>query len=295
MLHAMFVTPSSRQWLASTATARVLNKFERACNLINQDDDILALVTSELGLTPFAIVIAAVERLPFREVSDSSAVRVEADRLIVEPLEINLASAAVWNPVPDWSALRQHLSDSPGRLRELSDIALELAVKGSLLDLYRSTEPLSGREEGMDRPLLERARAGATALVSGLRRGSMDECIEGARKLAGLGGGLTPSGDDFIVGAILAAWAGLFGAGRAAMAGAIVETAARLTTTLSGAYLRAAARGECIAYWHRMLASLSGTDKEVIRMAAKSLMSIGHSSGADALAGFLAAEQFSSA
>lgn len=295
MLHAMFVTPSSRQWLASTATARVLNKFERACNLINQDDDILALVTSELGLTPFAIVIAAVERLPFREVSDSSAVRVEADRLIVEPLEINLASAAAWNPVPDWPALRQHLSDSPGRLRELSDIALELAVKGSLLDLYRSAESLSGREEGMDRPLLERARAGATALVSGLRRGSMDECIEGARKLAGLGGGLTPSGDDFIVGAILAAWAGLFGAGRAAMAGAIVETAARLTTTLSGAYLRAAARGECIAYWHRMLASLSGTDKEVIRMAAKSLMSIGHSSGADALAGFLAAEQFSSA
>jgi Protein of unknown function (DUF2877) len=61
-----------------------------------------------------------------------------------------------------------------------------------------------------------------------------------------------------------------------------------LTTLLSSAYLRSSAQGECIASWHTLFAALLLSDAEVTRMAAKSLMSIGHSSGCDGLAGFLA-------
>jgi len=107
--------------------------------------------------------------------------------------------------------------------------------------------------------------------------------------LAGLGGGLTPAGDDFILGALLAAWAGLYGPSAPALAAGVAKAAAAATTTLSAAYVRAAARGECSAYWHRLFAALLQPQTGEAPAALAALLAVGHTSGADALAGFLAA------
>ncbi len=293
-LSALALTPAARDWLSTTVTARVLNVFDRACNLINQDHGVLALVTSERGLTPFGMVVASADRTPFRVVSATSAVRVEAGRLIVGPLQINFASASLWTPIPDWPALRRMFAASPSRLDELSAMVAELAIAGSLLDLYLipSTPSAVSGEGVRQQAMLDRARRGAMELVHGLITDSPEACIAGAKALAGLGGGLTPAGDDFMVGALLAAWAGLHGEGRESLGDEMVEVVASLTTTLSAAYLRAAARGECMAHWHRLFEALFRSDAEAIRAAIAALMTIGHTSGADALAGFLAVHHF---
>lgn len=290
MLTALSLAPAALNWLATTKTARVLNVFDRACNLINQDNAVLALVTSERGLTPFGMVVASADRTPFRAVSATSAVRVEADRLIVGPLQINFASASLWTPIPDWPALRRMFAASPSRLDELSATVAESAIAGSLLDLYLTplTRSTVSGEGVRQQAMLDRARRGAMELVHGLITGSPEACLAGAKALAGLGGGLTPAGDDFIVGVLLAAWAGLYGEGREPLRDEIAEVAASLTTTLSAAYLRAAARGECMAHWHRLFEALLRPDAEAVRAAIAALMAIGHTSGADALAGFLA-------
>ena len=136
--------------------------------------------------------------------------------------------------------------------------------------------------------LLATARPGAAELVKGLHALDAARASAGARALAGVGGGLTPAGDDFIVGALLAAWAGLYGVGAETLGPGVVDAAAPRTTTLSAAYLRAAAHGECIVHWHTLVQALLHADEPGLRAAVQSLVSVGHTSGADALAGFLA-------
>jgi hypothetical protein len=140
----------------------------------------------------------------------------------------------------------------------------------------------------LEQALLDHARPAATDLVLGLTQNRPDQAVSGVRQLAGLGNGLTPAGDDFIVGVALAAWAGLYGKGTVDQITTLIQTATPRTNLLSAAYLRSATQGECIAPWHTLFAALLLSDAEVTRMATKSLMSIGHSSGCDGLAGFLA-------
>lgn len=286
VLQAVRQAPGAARWLAETTSARVLSVFDRACNLISSDGAVLALVTSERGLTPFGLVVEADDPAPFRGVPASSTVWLARPErvLSVGLLQVRYAEAAVWEARPDWAALRTLFADSQGPLGGLADLAEAVTLQGSLLDLYRtrnSSDPLA-------QAMLARARRGAKRLVQGLARRDQAEAMAGAQTLAGVGGGLTPAGDDFIVGTLLAAWAGLYGDGATALAPALAEAAASRTSTLSAAYLRAAAQGECSAHWHTLFAGLVQGDRTAAQAAVSALVSIGHTSGADALAGFLA-------
>jgi hypothetical protein len=138
------------------------------------------------------------------------------------------------------------------------------------------------------RDVLSVARRGAEVLRAGWD-GDGERLQEGVTGLAGLGGGLTPAGDDFLSGAML--WAWLAYPTPASLGRAIVETAAPRTTTLSAALLRAAAQGECSAPWHALLAALGAeadTGQEArIAAATGEILAHGATSGADTLAGFL--------
>lgn len=277
------LTPSARHWLTHTTSAQVLSVFDRACNLINSQADILAVVVAERGSHPFSLTVASDSPAPFRDVSTHSQVTVTATRLEIDSLSIDVTQAKDWNPAPPWRTLSQHLTQSPETLTQLADCAQVAKPTGSLLDLYTNVV-----HTGRHQIVLDRARCGATCLVRGLRAGLLDDCLAGVKWLAGLGGGLTPAGDDFIVGILLAIWAGQFGPQAEALCEPIVEVATPLTTSLSGAYLRAAAGGECMQLWHSVFAAILRKDQDQLSFTTRDLLSIGHTSGADALAGFLA-------
>ena len=282
-LTALSLTPSARNWLSHTKTARVLNAFDRACNLINQDNIMLAIVTSERGLTPFAMLVASDHPTPFQTLSTESTVSLEGGCLRVGSLRIDCTTAALCDPRPEWLAVRRAFASAPAALDNMIAVAASLGKAGSLLDLLEPpVEPSPAQ-----RAFLARARLGATALVHGLVKRSLEMDLAGAKALAGLGNGLTPAGDDFIVGVMLAAWAGLYGPDAEALCPPIAEVAAGHTTALSAAYLHAAARGECTAQWHRLFDAIC-RDQQGLRLAIGDLLAVGHTSGADALAGFLA-------
>jgi hypothetical protein len=102
--------------------------------------------------------------------------------------------------------------------------------------------------------------------------------------LIGLGAGLTPSGDDFLVGAL-----GLLDAlaerkVHAALARAIADVSPASTSALSHCFLRAAAAGHCGEHLHCAVASvISGKPDAAIA----AVRNIGHSSGWDMLAGIV--------
>jgi len=106
--------------------------------------------------------------------------------------------------------------------------------------------------------------------------------------LIGLGPGLTPAGDDFVGGAMIA----LRAFGRTAQADRIADWALPLAETRTGrisrAHLRCAAAGEGHEALHDLLAALGG-NKNAIEAALAALDRVGHSSGRDAAAGALLA------
>jgi hypothetical protein len=104
--------------------------------------------------------------------------------------------------------------------------------------------------------------------------------------LIGLGPGLTPSGDDFLVGALALLDAIGERAAHAALARAIVDASPNLTTPLSACFLRAAAAGHIGEALHRAVSSsITGDAGSAVAAVEK----IGHSSGWDMLAGAMTA------
>jgi len=261
------------------SAGRVLAVFDRACDLITDDGDVVALVVPQVGNGPLNVVVDDTARY-FAGIVPGTRVSLEKGRLWVGELAVDLTSAAVWDPRPDWDALRARRDAIAPQASFLRALCLREAPTGSLLALLEDTLP----DDTPTRVVLSTAQKAAQALQAG-RAGDLERLREGAARLAGLGSGLTPAGDDFLTGAMLRAW--LDHPTPRALCSTMVEVTAPRTTTLSAAFLRAAARGECNAPWHTLLAALSKGVEAAITAAVQEVLTHGATSGADALAGFL--------
>ncbi len=115
-----------------------------------------------------------------------------------------------------------------------------------------------------------------------------------ARSLAGLGPGLTPSGDDLLAG-FAAAWilvgdsVGLDGATRERVTAAIFAGAKRGASPLGRAWLAHACRGELVEPMTRFVAALLAAEPRDLGAAVRDALAVGSSSGTDWMVGFLLA------
>ena len=252
------LAPAVINWLANASHARILHVFDRSCNLIDESGEILSVVDPQIGNGPFNLVLET--ELRFSDYLDSeSGVSIQGDRLSIGDLTIRTGAAKLWNPSPDWRTLhasREHIVSRLNQLQIPYDLNFPLPVW----------------------PMSNLPKALAAADLSTARLTSS--------KLAGLGIGLTPSGDDFLMGAVHAVWiihprnvAGELG-------GVIATVAAPLTTSLSAAWLRCASKGEAGELWHRFFDALAGRIGDPRRVMEK-ILAVGETSGADALVGFV--------
>ncbi len=240
-------------------SARVLAVFDRVCDLVTPEGKVIALVTPDVGDGPLNIVVGAWSPTWFCHFGPN---------LQIDDMQIDLSQATVWEPRPDWSALRDRLDPITGRLPALYEMArrhVQVAWAGTSPTPIQITLP-KPMPEGWN--------------------GDLDKLRNGAAQLAGLGRGLTPAGDDFLCGVML--WAWLAHPAPDEFCRAIAETATPRTTTLSAAFLRSAARGECPAAWHQLLAALASGSEQALDAATRQVLAHGATSGADMLAGFLA-------
>ncbi len=274
--------PVQEQLLGGHFVARALGVFERACNLVAPDGDVMALVIPQVGDGPLNVVIHGAAGC-FDGIEPGAQATLEGERLRIGGLEVELGTAAVWEPRPDWDALRALRTTIEPRLPLLRALCLRYAPAPGLLALLEHPPP----GDALAGAVLAAAREAVAALREGWG-GDLARLQEGAAKLAGLGHGLTPSGDDYLSGVML--WAWLAHPDPAPFCRALSQAAAPRTTTLSAAFLRAAARGECGAAWHALLAVLGEGDETEIAAAARDIVRFGATSGADSLAGFLIAK-----
>ena len=186
-------------------------------------------------------------------ISLNSPISNSPNHLNLGDLTTRTKSAKFWSPRPDWEMLHEKRAE----------------ILNQLLKLPISDYQISN------------------SLLSSLANADLSASIAAARRLAGLGIGLTPAGDDFIVGAVLAAWIIHPVEIARSLAGEITRIASPRTTSLSAAYLKSAGKGEAGILWHDFFYALASGDSSAIELQIARLLSIGHTSGADALAGFV--------
>jgi hypothetical protein len=265
----------------------VLHLFEHAWNLANERGQVLGLVASPEAMGPFGILV---EKLARADGLSRQSLPGKAShwRSIIDP-----SQAQVWDPRPAWDRLRARWGKHPGNSRRLIDLFQAYAPEGSLApvgplwsEAKSRPEPFKGHPS-LPEGFLRAAESSVRILCAAVRRYDLEACRQAASRLAGLGGGLTPAGDDFLLGTMCASWL-IFPERQAQRIGAaILRGTSNRTTRLSSAWLAAAAQGEFGVPWHRLLGAIASGDIGELEPAARALLSTGHTSGADALAGFL--------
>lgn len=238
-MNGLWITARGQCWLDGVRngrSARILHLFDEVCNLVTEYGELLSLVSMNIGAGPFALVIDA---------HFTSALHLQQPIFVTETqlqigsLVIQTDTAQTWNARPDWQTLRHQLD-------------------------WPLPKPLPA-------PFAQPVRQ----LLQAIHQQDEAQVQEMVTFLAGRGTGLTPTGDDLLVGVLYGLWVHDLAE---KWAGLIVETAVPRTTTLSGAFLQAAGQGEAVQAWHDVV---NGTPNAI-----QKLQAIGHASGKEMWAGF---------
>ena len=241
---------------------RVHSVFEQCLNVQWRDESLLALHGPGPLAAPFA---ASLSVLPgWRSLGPGTAVWNHGGRLRVGPLLIDTGTgASVDCSVPP-------SADGPEALAEwLSQFPHDPCAP--------ALSSATGR--------LARER-----LAAGIRHDDASAFLAGARPLIGLGEGLTPAGDDCLVGALAALWR--FAPYRISRQPAVRQDLARAastgTTTVAREFILHALDGR---FSELVIALLTARSPEEARRASTRLVGTGATSGADTLAGLRLALQ----
>lgn len=240
LLKGLIITKRAQEWLQKSHSIRILHLFDHSCNLVNERNGVLSLVTAVIGPGPFSIVVDKYNRSQF-DLHMPITIDKNNQTLVIGKTEIDCSQAAVWQPQPNWEQLRRlQFSYLPIPQTFSADIETYL-----------------------------------TQLCVGIATADSQKIYAGAYGLAGRGRGLTPTGDDILMGVIYGLWVWQ---PDVALIELICDTAVARTTTLSAAFLKAAVNGEATIHWHDLV---NGKPHAI-----QNILKIGHTSGADALTGF---------
>ena len=267
------LTPRVQQWLQKPAEVTLLHLFDRVINLVDAEGEIISVVQPQIQSGPFSLVLE--EERPFPQlISPHAPVSKTATSLTIDPLEIEYRQAILWQPIPDWQRLRKRQADWLDVLPEMETaVHAHLNTLGSLGPANFSAQ----------------FQVATAEMQTIFFAANSDEWRTAVTKLAGLGPGFTPAGDDFLLGFLFGLWATRPKDEVGELAKIVMETAVPRTTQLSAAWLQAAGRGEAHNTWHELVKALLA--KANWQLPLQNILQTGASSGAAALRGFIAAAQ----
>jgi hypothetical protein len=273
-VHALSLSTMLQPLLCAKASSlQLLSTHGHACNLLTRTGTIIALVGARYGNGPFHIVLPEV---PLNKViataKDGCDIGWQQGALACGDIGVDINQALPWNP--------QLLP-----LYQMPDKAISYLHEA--MAAYAPSPLLVGASA-----LSRRAQTGIAFLHTGLKQFDRHKVRAGVTSLAGLGPGLTPAGDDFLVGLLAALQtasshqAQKEGDLRSIRTG-IAEQAAKHTTRLSAAWLHYAGQGCFGEAWHHLIAALNRSATDAITAAANRILTTGATSGVDAMSGFL--------
>ena len=269
---------------AAAFRGRVQSVHRAAAYLAIEDPPALFVVALDsVGGQPGGILVSGVGDIRDLGIRAGMPAVAGDSRIAIADAGIRLDLAGA----PMWSATLPVFADvvSAEVLAQTLRLARGVARRGAS---GRGFAPLLVGRDAADDPFVRAARPHLAAIRRALDTGDAECLCEAAVSLIGLGVGLTPSGDDLLVGLM----AGLFATANplAPVVAAAVESAAdERTTTIGAASLRRAADGEFAERLHdvvRAIGTGAGPDLDAtVRRAA----ACGSTSGIDTLVGLFVA------
>jgi hypothetical protein len=271
----------ARELCRQGASAAVEAIFERSLYL-RAGDTFICIGAAEIGNGPLTLIgdFDAVARLSELGLRQGRAASVSGQRIVLaDAVAFTLDRCDLWLP-PEWPA-----APSP---EELADTCTALGHRAAV------EAPAEGLAPLVFGTRLTAAPPTPLQRVAGARIARFEAWLSSARArgrvaasafpegLVGLGPGLTPSGDDFILGALALLDALAERKAHAASADAVARLSPALTSPLSLCFLRAAANGHVGEPLNRIVGSVISGHVEAAIATAKR---IGHCSGWDMLAG----------
>jgi hypothetical protein len=280
--------------LVAMRHGHVVAAFRRSVYVETDRGDMVCLGPVTLGAGPLNALCKFPQTMAMPELDGCHGSNVEkrGDVLHTRRFAFPLAGATLWEP-PDTGASRTH--DKLGRtLDKLGRVIAKNQLRGFgelIPALLGSCDTLPRKKNDL---LLARAWQATNAFSRWLHAALTQQDVhlpipKEVENLIGLGPGLTPAGDDFLGGALIA----LRSLAEHALADRIKDwilpLARTQTNRISLAHLRCAAAGEGAAVLHNMLAALNSQRGTALTPHLDALDGIGHSSGWDTLAGVICA------
>jgi Protein of unknown function (DUF2877) len=264
-------------------SGKVHSVFDRACNIGLETGALLTLVSSEKTNVPNGLRIKTPARFAFPDfvrVGEPAACRGGTVRFTQSVLSIDLRTAACWHI--DLSGLRIDLHQQ--------DHAAAWTVAWQTLRQDQRGDTIPAIIEAVARA--EGAFGTVPALLDATGALQAEEACAAIEPLIGLGPGLTPAGDDFLVGYLAGLWS-TAGSDTArlrflASVGAWLSQAASQTNVISRAHIQSAVRGHASEPIARLAERLDQADTiDGVRAGTQAALQVGHSSGTDGVAGLL--------
>lgn len=287
--------------LAAGGSARVIGLTSRGVFLVNRAGEII-FISFEDWHGPLTINLAGGGFLPRDQVSPSirhdlsdiqmgSAADLQAGRIWFPEAEISISTGHLTG----WMAIEPSHTIEAGILVRLRAVAEEWVESGAAKGWNRLLLGWTGLSEGSNlaEPLVEINR-GLAEFKSAVSAGDEDSAAEKLGQLLGKGEGLTPSGDDLVVGLLLVARRYPQGCphllANPAWVQRILGLARQKTTWLGACLVESAAEGQAD---ERLVMGLDGivTGKPGLAEIAERLRTYGSSSGSDVLLGMALALQ----
>jgi hypothetical protein len=268
--------------LGKSQVGQIVAVFERACVLALQDGQMIALLTRSVGNVAHGVRLNCNPRLD-RIIQIGLSTRVTRQEVTIGSVTVGLSGARVWS-----ANLR------PGMGRKRKTLAAALLARQLLRERNAHRSELLATVLRLPRPasaLSGWIAATLPQLSRATQRLEHQPALLLLSKLVGLGPGLTPAGDDFIIG-----WL----AGVMLLAGTpaeieflnVVSSGLRClsgsTTPISRAHLQDATAGEFSELLSDVCFALaSGAPEAKLAESLSRQLAVGATSGADAAAGLM--------
>jgi len=254
----------------------------------------LAVLSNELPRMPNSLRLSPImAQKVLRQLRPDQEIWIGDGRLLIlaHDLSLYLPETSSWEPRPEITAYHWRHESVAQHVRLLAHHLAEQPQGGGLAPLLK---PLLLGQPAAETPLSRMALPMLRLLAQASWLQDIAGVEEAARSLAGLGPGLTPSGDDALAGfaavmTLLSLQLSVDAAPRDHIAVAIATAARPRTTALSAVLLAHAARGEVAEQVGNLLLSLAlpvEASKAVLH-AADRVLAFGANSGGDTLLGIL--------
>jgi uncharacterized protein DUF2877 len=252
-------------------------------------DDLLVVALADVGGIPGGLLVEGATDLRTVGVEPGMALTATPEGLAIPAagVAIDVARARSWSPALPAAARLTPAALTAGSIAPARALAARRAPTGGL-------GPLLSGDARSDDPWLDAARLRIERQLWAFGAGDMASVLGEAVELIGLGPGLTPSGDDYLVGLL----AGLEAAGHLAhpaLATAVGHAAPGRTTAIGASMLAHAAHGHYAERLHDVLAAIGAGRIDGLARPIERAMAYGATSGADTLVGLFAAIGIASA